>query len=947
MGQRAMAVGKRNELTWLFAAGVVTGIGIWTTHFSAMLAFAPGTEIHFESLHIAAALAFAVVVSIAGWIIGFGGKQNRPLLGGGIIGVALTGSHYIDAFGLRFAGHLGMDLDLVVLSVVVGISLCAFAGHLLARHNLPGISFFASGALALGIIGLHLIAMAAVNLVADPAVEIPATVFSLDIVGGWVLTSTLCIFAAGFALWMHDQYSAAVTASDRKRLSDALVALKLSEEHYRSALKLNPQIPWTADPTGLVLEIGPKWSDYVGSASETAHGNGWLAAIHPDDRAHVETLWIEAIATGNNYDTRHRMRCSDGSYRWFRDRGQPKRNADGTIVKWYGSLDDIDEQVSAEEALRESEERYRLACSATNDLIWDWRHGTDSIHWGAAIWSHFGYRDETEGTSLAWWAERVHPDDRSRVLESLNAAISADDRRWTHEYRFLRADGLYAHILSRGYIVRDAAGNAVRSIGAMQDISEQKRTELSLRHAAQHDALTGLPNRSLFHERLTTALNEAAQNGTSVGLVSLDVDSFKIFNDTRGHTAGDRLLCWIAQQLCSDQQDGMTVARLGGDEFAIIVPNYGDHQCQPILRALHEQFCFEGEAIEISVSAGLAVWPIDASDARDLIKSADLALYACKAVAQNTIVQFKPEMRARADTRAAMLEIAGSALREERIWAHYQPKVCLKTGLVNGMEALLRWIDPITGEHQSPARIAAAFDNTELAIRITDRILDCVLADIAHWRDMGLPFGRIAFNASAADFKREDFSRRLLARLKAANVPPTCLELEVTENVFLGRDSERVGQMLQELSRAGMTIALDDFGTGYASLSHLNAFPVDVLKIDQSFVRILRHDQKASDAIVRAIIGLARNLGIQTVAEGVERQDQLSSLKALECDLAQGYLFSRPVSFDRVPQMLTDGVLHWPSMVEHDPASDLSRDRVHPGLCSSLDTMQSSAPSGL
>ena len=947
MVQRATAAGTRNQLTWLFAAGLVTGIGIWTNHFSAMLAFAPGTAIHFEPLYMALALAFAVVVSIAGWIIGFGGKRNRPLLGGALIGVALTGSHYFDVFGLRFAGHLGMDLDLVVVSVVVGISLCAFAGHLLERPKLPGLPIFASGALALGIIGLHLIAMAALNLVADPTVEIPSTVFSLDVVVGWVFASTLGILAAGFALGIHDQYRAAITASDRKRLSDALVALKLSEEHYRSALELNPQILWTADQNGLVLEIGPKWSDYVGSATETAHGTGWLAAIHPDDSAHLKILWDRAIATGTDYDARYRIHCVDGSYRWFRDRGQPKRNADGAIVKWYGSLEDIDDQVSAEDALRESEERYRLACGATNDLIWDWHHDTDSVHWGAAIHSHFGYHDATDGTSLGWWSDRVHPDDRSRVLESLHAAIAGTDRRWTHEYRFLGADGHYAHILSRGYIVRDSAGKAVRSIGAMQDISDQKQTELSLRHAAQHDSLTELPNRSLFHERLTAALNEAARNGTRVGLVSLDVDSFKVFNDTRGHTAGDRLLCWIARQLSSAQQDGMTVARLGGDEFAIIVPDYGEDQWQLILRVLQEPFNYEGEAIEISVSAGLGVWPVDASDAEGLIKSADLALYACKADAQNSIIRFKPEMRARANNRAAMLEIARSALREERIWAHYQPKVCLKTGLLHGMEALLRWTDPLTGEHQSPARIAAAFENTELAIRITDRILDCVLADITHWLGLGLPFGRIAVNASAADFKREDFSSRLLAKLMAANVPPTCLELEVTENVLIGRDSERVWQMLQELSRAGMTIALDDFGTGFASLSHLNTFPVDVLKIDQSFVRRLLHDKKASDAIVRAIIGLAKALGIQTVAEGVELQEQLAKLQDLECDLAQGYLFSRPVSFDRVTQMFTDGVLHWPSMVQRNSVFGLALDQVHTGMRAGGNARQSAVTSGL
>jgi diguanylate cyclase (GGDEF)-like protein len=453
----------------------------------------------------------------------------------------------------------------------------------------------------------------------------------------------------------------------------------------------------------------------------------------------------------------------------------------------------------------------------------------------------------------------------------------------------------------------------------MMDISEAKRTEASLRWAAQHDPLTDLPNRALFREQLAAAISDAASHAGQVGLIILDVDQFKQFNDTRGHSAGDKLLCWIAQRLEHTRREGMMVARLGGDEFAIILRHFHQPDSEAVLRALQVPFSIDGEAIDITVSAGIAIWPHDANRVDDLLKCADLALYACKAERQNGIRLFHPEMRAAADKRAAMLELAASALRDDRISAYYQPKVCLKTGTLIGMEALLRW-QHLTEGLQSPAMIAAAFDNVELAVKITDRILDCVLADVRQWLDQGLAFGRIAVNASAADFMRGDFAKRLLGKLDQARVSPQHLELEVTENVLVGRDASRVGTMLRALNRAGVTIALDDFGTGYASLSHLNAFPVDVLKIDQSFVRTLSAGHRASDeAVVRAIIGLAQNMRILTVAEGVETLEQSTRLQELRCDAAQGYLFNRPVAASAVPQALTQGLVQWPSYIRQQP----------------------------
>ena len=335
------------------------------------------------------------------------------------------------------------------------------------------------------------------------------------------------ILAIGFALGVHDSYTAGIIAQERRQLAKSLQELRQWQEHYHSTLELNPQIPWTTDATGHCLEIGARWTEYIGLSRETALGAGWMSVIHPDDVPKVEGLWERALHTGEPFDSRYRFRCRDGSYRWFRDRGRPRRGSDGAIVKWYGSAEEIHEQVVAEEALRRSEERYRLASRAASDTIWDWSPSTEKVDWGGAIGSHFGYDEAVQGTSFAWWSERVHPEDRDRVLESLRMAIAGTASNWADEYRFRKADDTFAYILSRGTIVRDERGKAIRSVGAMIDISELKRVEASLRWAALHDPLTDLPNRTLFEQRLVEALTVAEQVGTQVGLIVLDVDQFK------------------------------------------------------------------------------------------------------------------------------------------------------------------------------------------------------------------------------------------------------------------------------------------------------------------------------------------------------------------------------------------------------------------------------------
>ena len=696
----------------------------------------------------------------------------------------------------------------------------------------------------------------------------------------------------------------------RSEMAALIEALQRSEEHYRYSVELNPQIPWISDPEGRIVEVGPRWTELTGVPAETALGWGWVDAVHPEDQPEVLAHWNEALTSDDNgvADVRYRVRHSDGGFRWCRARANPRREQSGRITSWYGTLEDIHDQVTAELGLRESEERYRLASRATNDVIWDWSHSTGRIEWGNGVEQVLGYPEAAGGTPVTWWRERIHPEDLAAVDATYDRVLANLQDSWNHEYRFRAASGEFIKLFSRGYVVRDDEGKAVRSIGALLDVTAAREAEKELRWAANHDPLTGLPNRKLFGEVLEAALGAASANASCVGVIVIDIDGFKLLNDSMGHAAGDQLLRTVAIRLQANLGADATVARLGGDEFAAIVTGLrADEPIVPaatsILDGVADALIIDEGVVEVSISAGAARWPADGSDAEAVLKSADLALYAAKADGAGTICAFQPEMREAAESRKAMLREARDALNDDRIIPFYQAKIDLKTGAVVGFEALLRWHHHRRGL-QPPDSIRAAFEDALLARSLTDRMIDRVLVDIERLSDKGVTFGRIAINGSLSDFRRDDFADRILTKFWEKNLSPALLELEVTESVFVDHLAANVDRALRTLVAEGVSIALDDFGTGYASLTHLQQFPVDVLKIDRSFISRLDSADSADFAIVHGVIDIAHRMKIATVAEGVESENQLSQLRELGCDIAQGYLVSRAIGAERVPDWL-------------------------------------------
>ncbi len=684
--------------------------------------------------------------------------------------------------------------------------------------------------------------------------------------------------------------------------------LRESEEHYRHTVELNPQITWTAGPDGLVETVSSRWKAVTGGAAGDAMGTRWLSALHPEDRAPTMSAWRASVATGKAIDLEYRLRSPDGDYRWFRSRATARRDESGATIRWYGTLEDIHDRKLTERALRDSERRFRLAAHAAGLGIWDYDATSGQRQWSDELKAMLGLPLDA-AASVPVALDLVVPEDRHR-LQALIAAVDAGDgsHRFDTILRIHRADtGEERWIRTGGWRIEAPSGKLSRVLVTTRDVTEERTAEERIRFAAHHDALTGLPNRAKFGERLEAAIAQARAAGGEVTLVLLDVDDLKETNDTIGHDAGDVVLRTLGERLHRALGAGCTLARLGGDEFAAVIASHGDapaviDRVRTALHAVREPLSHEGRILDCQATAGGSLFPTHGETAAELLKAADIALYAAKAQYRGGLLMFEPPMRADLQRRSSMLSIARDVIRDDRILPYYQPKVALDTGRVCGFEALLRWQHPTFGP-QAPATICAAFEDFELALGLSERMLGAIVGDMRRWLDAGLDFGRIAFNLSPAEFRRDDLTDRILGRLERAGVPFDRLELEVTETVFVGRGAECVATMLETFSRAGVHIALDDFGTGYASLTHLKAFPVHTIKIDRSFISHI--DRDAGDAaIVDAVVALGHRLGMIVVAEGIETEDQARYLLGQGCDVGQGFWFGHSVPRDEVAAML-------------------------------------------
>ncbi|MDW8405100.1 EAL domain-containing protein [Chloroflexus sp.] len=552
-------------------------------------------------------------------------------------------------------------------------------------------------------------------------------------------------------------------------------------------------------------------------------------------------------------------------------------------------------------ALRVSEERYALAARGANDGLWDWNIAAGTIYFSPRWKEMLGYAEDEIGDTPNEWFDRIHPDDRELFEVRLMAHFRRLLSNFQHEYRILHRDGSYRWMLCRGLAIWNDRGQAVRIAGSQTDITDRKKAEQQLQHDALHDSLTGLPNRVLFTDRLERAIVRLRREpDRHFAVLFLDLDRFKVINDSLGHEVGDQLLIAAAVRLQESVRPSDTVARLGGDEFTVLLEPIEHEQqaeqvAERIQQALSAPLYLQGHTIVISSSIGIAYSSNGYVQASVLIRDADTAMYHAKLRGKACYVRFDPSMHTAALAKLQLEQDLRLALEHNEFRLFYQPIVLLRTGAIVGFEALIRWQHPQRGL-LSPSEFLPLAEEAGLIVPITWWVLEEACSQMQRWREQipTEPGLSISVNLPGRVFTQPELIERLRHVLDQTGLPPQYLKLEITEHTFIEFGS-LTNNLLAGIRNLGIELCIDDFGTGYSSLSYLHTFPVNVLKIDRSFVSRLGEKSGQGD-IVQTIIQLARNLNMEVVAEGIETPEQFEQLKQLACSHGQGWLFAPALS---------------------------------------------------
>jgi diguanylate cyclase (GGDEF)-like protein/PAS domain S-box-containing protein len=674
------------------------------------------------------------------------------------------------------------------------------------------------------------------------------------------------------------------------------------------------------DARGIVTLWSNGLERIVGCARDRALGRSLVAAVP----AIAKTELPQAIADVRTTRTARTLMQIDLSSadcaRILHVRVVPV--ADGVTLLWQ----DVTEQAHATHALKRREERLALAAEGANDGLWEWDLRTKefyfSARWSAMIGlsvpGGIGRPDE--------WFERVHADDVGPLKDALDAHLSGKVDHFEHEHRLRHEDGTYRRFLCRGVALRGASRRATRIAGSLTDTTEQSNVQERLRSVGFRDALTGLCNRTVFVEGLGRRLQEFKdrRGGERFAVLYLDLDRFKVVNDSLGHLVGDELLIVVSRRLESCVRPGDALARLGGDEFAILLNGLGDAQqanaiASRIQDALSAPCSIGGREVFTSASIGIAFGRAQYNNPDEIMRDADTAMYHAKSRGKARHELFDADMHARALDRLGLENDLRYAVNHNDFEVHYQPIVSLASGMCVGFESLVRWTR--NGEMVSPATFIPIAEELGLIEPLGTWVLQKACATFADWRRRfsggGLEF--ITVNVSSRQLLQQNFLQIVEQAVHEARMEPRDLRLEITETALMDSPNT-AAELLRELRDFGVKIYLDDFGTGFSSLSHLHKLPVDALKIDRSFVRSLLLPDRA--AIVESILALARTLNTSVVAEGIETVVQARELERLGCTHAQGFLFSRPISMSAAEELLVANQPLGPKREEPGAISD-------------------------
>ncbi|MFZ2405902.1 MAG: EAL domain-containing protein [Methylobacter sp.] len=628
-----------------------------------------------------------------------------------------------------------------------------------------------------------------------------------------------------------------------------------------------------------------------------------FAVLHPDDYERIAASIQASARDLTPWRQEYRVQFNDGTVRWLFGNSLPQREADGSVL-WHGFITDVTERKRTTTELLESEARFRTMADNAPVLIWIARPDKLCNYFNKG-WLEFTGRTMEQEIGNGW-AENVHQEDLQRCLHIYVTAFDAR-QEFRMEYRLRRFDGEYRWLLDHGVPLYDEQRTFLGYIGSCIDITERKIAEDEIQHLAFYDPLTQLANRRLLQERLKHGIDVDRREGKQLALLMLDLDRFKAVNDSLGHQAGDELLRKVAERITTRLRDVDMVARLGGDEFIVLLedithPDDAARVAEEIIAELSKPFQLaQSDDVRIGTSIGISLYPQHGDNPDLLLDHADAALYLAKDNGRGCFAYFSEDLTIAVRERIVLEARLRKAIKQQELRVFYQPQMDIASGRIVGAEALVRWQDPIEGLIP-PCRFIPIAEETNLIVEIGEWVLRETCRQGRQWLDKGLPPLTLAVNVSPQQFRRSDINALVATVLAETGLPSGQLELEITESGLM-ENQDKTTHILNNLHAQGIRLAIDDFGTGYSSLNYLKHFPLDVLKIDKSFIDDIPHNKDDME-IASTIVAMGHILGFKVLAEGVETLEQLAFLQAQDCDLYQGYLKSRPLPADDFAALL-------------------------------------------
>jgi diguanylate cyclase (GGDEF)-like protein/PAS domain S-box-containing protein len=697
--------------------------------------------------------------------------------------------------------------------------------------------------------------------------------------------------------------------TDITERKQAEVALRRQEEQYRRIVETATEGIWMLDQNSHTSYVNQQTATMLGYSIEEMLGQPLFAFMDNEGQA-LAHLYLERRRQGIPEMHDFKFCRKDGTVVWVMLSTAPLLDEQGSYIGALGMLTDVTARRQAEVALSESEQRLNGILRSLEDVVWSisaTTHETLYLNPAAERIYHRAVREFFDNPNL--WFEVVHPDDLKRVRAAAQAL--GKKKKMELEYRILQPDGSVRWLHERRRVIRDATGRVTRIDGIATDITERKWMEAQLMHDAYHDALTGLPNRVLFMDRLKQAIARSKRRSHHLfAVLFLDLDRFKVINDSLGHLVGDQLLIAIAQRLASSLDLAHTIARLGGDEFTILLdplgsPNDAVAVAEKIHQALQLPFNLNGQEVFTTVSIGIALSGTSYVQPEEVLRDADAALYHAKEQGKACFAIFDTAMHNQAMSLLQLEMALRWAIERQELRVFYQPLVSLTTGRIIGFEALVRWLHPDQGL-VSPAEFIPIAEETGLIVAIGQWVLTESCRQLRQWQTQ-FPAASaltISVNLSTRQFLQPDLVDQVAQVLQETGLCPHHLKLEITESGIM--NNAESAALLKQLQTLNVQLCIDDFGTGYSSLSRLRQFPIQTLKIDRSFVSSMRASVEDAE-VVQAIITLAHNLGMDVVAEGIETREQLAHLKRLHCEQGQGYFFSKPLNSQAAAALLAAG----------------------------------------